>query len=327
MHHQAALVADERTPPCGKLLRGRAGEPTGTRRPSTAEQVWPVNRSMYINRHRRCKLRDCSVNARPSLHDRLSQRRSLIALLQTHPNPMLSEIAAFCGYDLLILDDEHGVFSSADFLQSIQLLSYTSTAVFVRVRGGDPHAVGSYLDMGVDGIVMPGVNNAEQAATYVRAMRYPPTGTRGWGASAHRSTRYGLDVSRHLSARSHAALALMIESASSVDNIESILAVEGVDAAIVGPSDLSASLGSLGDFSTTAYAQAMARIERAAASTGKILGTAPHPGRSVEMLAACGYQVFIAGADSMIIRHAMATVLETTRSVTESTFVKGGSLE
>jgi 4-hydroxy-2-oxoheptanedioate aldolase len=266
------------------------------------------------------------VNARPSLHGRLSQRQSLIALLQTHPNPALAEIAAVCGYDVVILDDEHGVFTAADFLQSIRLLTSTDTAVFVRIREGDMHAVGRFLDMGVDGIVVPGVGTAEQASACVRAMAYPPHGTRGFGASVHRGTRYGLDVSEHMRApRGHAALVVMIESAASVANIESILSIDGVDAAIVGPSDLSANLGKLGDFANSAYTEAMSRIERAAAASGKMLGTAPHPGHSVEALSARGHRFFIAGADTMLIREALASALERTRSLLHSDARKGAS--
>jgi 2-keto-3-deoxy-L-rhamnonate aldolase RhmA len=271
-------------------------------------------------------LRCYCVNARPGLNDRLSQRRALIGLLQTHASPVLSDVAAACGYDLLILDDEHGVFSTVDLLQSISVLNNTGTAAFVRVREGDTQAVGRYLDMGADGIVVPGVSTAEQAVAYVRAMHYPPAGTRGFGASAHRGTRYGLDVSQHMNApRGHAALVLMVESVASVTSIESILSVDGVDAVVVGPSDLSASVGSLGDFSSPAYGQAMARVERAAQLSGKILGTAPHPGHSVEMLAARGHRLFIVGADTMLIREALASALQGARSKFDSTFDTGVS--
>jgi len=266
------------------------------------------------------------VNARPSLRERLSQRQSLIALLQTHPNPALSEMAANCGYDVVILDDEHGVFNAGDFLQSIRLLTGTQTAVFVRIREGDMHAIGRFLDMGADGIVVPGVCTAEQASACVRAMIYPPLGIRGFAASVHRSTRHGQDVSEHMRApRGHAALAVMIESAASVENIESILSVEGVDAAIVGPSDLSANLGMLGDFASSAYVHAMSRIESAAVTSGKVLGTAPHPGHSVESLSARGHRFFIAGADTMLIREALASALERTRSALPSAARQGAS--
>lgn len=101
----------------------------------------------------------------------------LIALLQTHPNLVLSEIAALCGYDLLILDDEHGLFSAAEILQSIRLLNATDTAVWVRIREGDTHAIGRYLDMGADGIIATGVRSAEDASRYVRASDALPCGS------------------------------------------------------------------------------------------------------------------------------------------------------
>lgn len=248
------------------------------------------------------------MRTRRTLHERLSAKRALIGLLQTHPDPVLSEMAGMCGYDFLILDDEHGVFSTRDHLQTFQAIGFTEIAAFVRLRGHDAQDLGRYLDMGADGIIVPNVTSGEQAAAVVRAMDYPPVGTRGFGAAAHRATRYGMDLAAHFeSPRGGASLIVLIESALGLANVDEILSIDGVDGAFIGPSDLTASLGCAGNFSNPAYAGAVTRIEHAASMHGKILGTAAHPGYPVETLLARGHRLLILGADLPLIREAMST--------------------
>lgn len=258
------------------------------------------------------------MKARRTLHERLSTQRALIGLLQTHSNPALTELAAMCGYDFIILDDEHGVFSPNDHLQTLRALSFTDVAAFVRLSGHDLQAVGRYLDMGVDGILVPNVTSAEQASAVVLAMDYPPVGTRGFGASLHRGTRYGLDLATHLKApRAGAALVVIIESALGVANVEEILSIDGVDGAVIGPWDLTANLGCAGDFSHPAYAEAMIRIERAASTRGKIFGTAPNPSYPLETLLARGHRLLIVGADMSLMRDAVCAAVAKAKSCLE----------
>jgi 4-hydroxy-2-oxoheptanedioate aldolase len=247
------------------------------------------------------------MRKRRSLHEWLSDHRALIGLQQTHPNLALSEMAGMCGYDFLILDGEHGVFSEADYLQALQVLAGFDIASVVRLPGHNTQTVGRYMDMGIDAIMVPNVTTAQQAAAFVRAMEYPPVGTRGSGAALHRGTRYGMDLGSHLKApREGVCLLVMIESALGVANVEDILAVEGVDGVIIGPSDLSADLGRIKDYSQPAYAQALARIERAATERGKIVGTAPHAGSPLEALVARGHRLLIIDADMPLICGAMS---------------------
>jgi 4-hydroxy-2-oxoheptanedioate aldolase len=249
--------------------------------------------------------------------ERLAARQPLIGLLQSHLNLALTEIACLSGYDFLLLDGEHGVFSDGDYLQTLQTIGPTETLAFIRLADHDSRALGRYLDMGVDGVVVPNVTTAEQAKTLVRAMEYPPTGTRGMGAALHRATRYGMDLAAHLKApRAGALLIVIIESTLGVTNVEEILAVDGVDGVIVGPSDLSADLGHAGSFHNPAYAEAIARIERVTTTSGKVLGTAPHPGSSLRALIARGHRLLILGTDISIIRDGMSSqVAEARRCV------------
>lgn len=229
-----------------------------------------------------------------------------MGLMQTVPNTVLTEIAAGCGYDFLILDCEHGYFSDMDCLQAMQTVRSTDIAALVRLREHDTQALGRYLDMGVDGVLVPNVSTAEQATNLSRAMQYPPAGTRGCAGPMARATRYGVDFAAHVhSPREGVVLAVMIETSLGVANAEEILAVEGVDAVIVGPFDLTTDMGCPGDFSHPAYAQALTRIERVAAAHGKTIGTAPHQGNPLESLLSRGHRLITIGTDITLIREAM----------------------
>lgn len=250
-----------------------------------------------------------------SLHERLSTCRALLGLLQTQPNLALSELTGMCGYDFLFLDGEHGVFSESEYMHTMQVLSAVDVLAMVRLPRLDAPALGRYLDMGADAIVVPNVSTVEQARALVRAMEYPPSGTRGFGAAAHRVTRYGIDLVAHMKdPREGAYLIVMIESALGVSNVEDIVAVDGVDGVFIGPSDLTADLGCAGEFSHPTYLQAIERIERAASSGGKLLGTAPHPGHPLEALLARGHRLLLLDADMPLICKAMFTQTEKARS-------------
>lgn len=246
------------------------------------------------------------MKAKSTICERLGTRRALIGLLQTHPSAEFTELAGLCGYDFLILDDQHGIFDQSDHLRMLHASSFVDMAVFVRLKGHDTRAIGRYLDMGANGIVVPEVETADEARLLARALEYPPAGTRGFAAPAHRATHYGLELAAHLKApRDGISLLLIIESARGVANVEEILAVEGVDGVIIGPSDLSANLGCAGDYSQPQYMQAVSRIELAAATRGKLLGTAPHAGSPPEALIARGHRLLILASDTSLVREAM----------------------
>jgi len=255
------------------------------------------------------------MKVRQTLRERLSNQRALLGFLQTYPNPALTEMAGRCGYDFLFFDGEHGLFGEMDFFQALQTTAATDAIALIRLGKHDPHALGRYLDIGADGIVVPNVSTAEQARLLVRGFTYPPAGTRGFGASLHRTTNYGLDLDSHLNApRQGACLLPIVESFVGVDNVEEILATEGVDGVIIGIWDLTADLGRAGDFSQPAFAQATARIERAAVANGKILGTAPHPGNPIEALISRGHRLLLIDDDVSLVCETMSAKVAKARS-------------
>ena len=218
------------------------------------------------------------------------------------------------------MDCEHGTFSERDCADAVPLLAAANILALVRLRNHDTKAIGTCLDMDVDAVIIPNVSTPAQATTCARAVRYPPSGTRSFGASLHRATRYGLDIGGPLAAApAGPVLLVMIESTLGVENAEQIAAVEGVDGVVIGPWDLTADMGRLGDFSQPGYVEALSHVERAVSSRGKLLGTAPHPGFTPEVLLKRGYRILTVGADMPLIRDAMSAQVATARSCLDTT--------
>jgi len=108
-------------------------------------------------------------------------------------------------------------------------------------------------------------------------------------------------------------LVVVIESMRGVENSDDILAVDGVDAVFIGPSDLSAALGGVGNFEASAYTTALQRVEHAARIHGKTVGMPPHPGQTIDVLRARGHRLFILGSDTALIRQSMSEQLARAR--------------
>ena len=251
---------------------------------------------------------DIASEANRGIGVRLADRKTLYGLLQSLPSPAVSEMAGLAGYDFVLLDAEHGGFAPPDILPALYALASTDCASIVRLRDHDPHVLGQCLDLKVDGILAPNVRSRAEAL--VRAMEYPPKGSRSFGASLHRATSYGKAVPEHVAGpRAATCLFVLIESQAGAEHAHEILAVDGVDGVIIGPYDLSADLGSAGDFSTSLYADAFMAIEAAAVDHHKLLGAALHPAFSASDLIARGHRLLIAAADTPLIREAFESHL------------------
>jgi len=158
-------------------------------------------------------------------------------------DPDVSEQLASLGFDWLVFDVEHGLFTMPDIQRMMQSMSSTPTCIpLVRVPINDPVYFKWALDMGAYGVVVPLVNTREEALKAVQASKYPPEGIRGCGP--RRASKY---YSRHAdyvnSANDEVLVVVMIETQKAIDSLDEILSVKGVDAAFVGPDDLSLNLG------------------------------------------------------------------------------------
>jgi len=167
--------------------------------------------------------------------------------------------------------------------------------------------------------MIPAVDGPDEAEAAVAACRYPPRGARGMAAGIVRASGYGAawqDYARH----AHERLLLMcqIESAEAIGNAAAVAAVDGVDLLFVGPFDLSASLGYLGEPDHPDVRAMIGKVERAAKAAGKLLGGIPTPERGAAELVAAGYDVVLADADLALLRDSARASVERLRGLTRS---------
>lgn len=163
------------------------------------------------------------------------------------PDNTAAEIAATAGFDWLLIDGEHAPFDLRSIMAHLQAMAPYDVAPIVRCVEGNTALIKQLLDIGVQTLLVPMVETAEQAEQLVRAVRYPPAGIRGLGTSLARAARWNQIPGYLHKANDEICLIVQVETASAMNNLDAILAVEGVDGVFIGPSDLSASMGYIGD--------------------------------------------------------------------------------
>ena len=203
-------------------------------------------------------------------HD-LREGRARIGLWSQLASPIGAEVLAGAGFDFLVLDTEHAPNELPTVLGQLQAVAGGTASAVVRVAWNDPVLFKRLLDVGVQSLLVPFVQDADEARRAVAAMRYPPHGIRGV-AVATRANRYGR-VEDYLT-RAHDELCLLVqlETRVALGNLESIAAVDGVDGLFIGPSDLAADLGHIGD---SGHPQVRAAIDdaiRRICATRKVAG-------------------------------------------------------
>ncbi|CAB3659686.1 MULTISPECIES: 4-hydroxy-2-oxoheptanedioate aldolase [Achromobacter] len=157
-----------------------------------------------------------------------------------------TEIIAGAGFDWLLIDGEHAPNTLQTTLQQLQSMAAYPVAPVVRPAWNDAVQIKQILDTGAQTLLVPMVQSAEEAAAAVAAVRYPPQGVRGVGSALARSSRWNRIPDYLRRANDEMCVLVQIETPRGVDALEEILAVDGVDGAFIGPADLSASMGYLG---------------------------------------------------------------------------------
>lgn len=223
-------------------------------------------------------------------------------------SPAIAEMFGYAGFDFLVVDSEHAPQTPVGIQQQIQAAAGTPATPIVRVPKNDPDLMRPYLDMGAGGILAPFIMGREDASLGARALRYPPVGTRGFGPA--RAWRYGLDPEYYKRADDEMLFIPIIEDAAAVRNIDEILAVEGVDTFIIGPADLSFSLGVPMQFEHPRFLDAIRTITAAGLSSGKPLGTAVYgcdmyDAQSYQRFIDQGYTVLLIGGDEWMLADAL----------------------
>ena len=226
-------------------------------------------------------------------------------------SPIAAEIMADAGYDVAMIDLEHAPGGLMDSISMMHAVECRGCQPLIRSSSSDIACIKRILDIGPAGIMIPDIRNAEHAEAAVAHCRYAPLGDRGAApgyihamgyAGKDGRARNGKDYSTFM--QEDFLLILQVESVEGVKNIDEIVKVEGIDMILIGPADLSASLGKLGDFSSEEFRQAVAAIETATLGAGLTLGTIPFGDWSAERHYQSGYQLVISGADTMLLTSA-----------------------
>lgn len=178
--------------------------------------------------------------------EKISKGELVIGTSVSLADPIVSEILCGCGFDFIWIEGEHSTLDKRDIDMHIMAVSKSGIAPFVRVAWNDPVIVKPVLDMGPAAVIFPFVKTSEEAKLAVSSCKYPPRGIRGFGPI--RANEYSImDNEKYLKlSEKEPWVIVQIEHVDAVNNLEQILKVEGIDSILVGPNDLSGSVGLLG---------------------------------------------------------------------------------
>ena len=241
----------------------------------------------------------------PTFRSRLAEAdRAQIGMWVCSGSPVIAEIAAGSGVDWLLIDMEHSANSLESVLHQLQAVAPYPVAPLVRVPWNDAVIIKQVLDLGAQNIIVPMVSSPAEAEAAVAATRYPPHGVRGVGSALSRSARWNR-VDRYLQdAAAHICLVVQIETEAGVERAAEIAAVDGVDAVFVGPSDLAASLGRLGQQTHPDVVDAVTRTFSAVKATGTAVGVNAFDPTGAEAYIARGADFVAVGADVAMLARA-----------------------
>ena len=226
-------------------------------------------------------------------------------------SPAAGEILGLQGFDALVIDQEHSPHGPETTIAQMRAIAAAGPAtILVRVPDGESRTIKLALDSGAEGVLVPTVESAAEARAIVAACRYPPDGRRGAHHTIGRAADWGRSAVEYL--RRYPAellIVAMIESERGLNAAADIAGIEGVDMLFLGPLDLSASFGCMGDFADARITGAVDHIARACGRHGKCAGAAAFPGFSAPRLFELGHGFVTVGSDVTFLQAGAAASL------------------
>ncbi|MDA9339657.1 aldolase/citrate lyase family protein [Polaribacter sp.] len=208
---------------------------------------------------------------RSLLKEKLENRELSIGSWLTIPHQAIIEILGTAGFDWLTIDMEHSPISIETIMNLIGHIQGNGMQALVRVSKNEEVAIKRVLDAGADGVIVPMIRNKEEAIQAVNYVKYPPLGKRGVGLN--RAQKYGTAFETYQKwVENHAVVIAQIEHIEAVNNLEEIFSVPGIDGIIVGPYDLSASMGYPGEYDRKDVKEALDKIDVITKKLNKPLG-------------------------------------------------------
>ncbi len=229
------------------------------------------------------------------------------------PHPVAIEVTAASGLDFICIDAEHSQIGRELIENLIRASDVHRIPAMVRVPGHAPESIAGVLDAGAAGVLVPRISTAVQAKAAVLATRYPPIGERGVGPG--RAAGYGYRIPDYLKgANESLVLAIQIETAEGLANVEEIVAVEGVDVIFIGPGDLSVSLDAMGPKGAKKLDAAILKITGAARAAGKAVGIFRPSPDDVGKWSEAGISFYLLASDTMFLGASLAAGVTAARN-------------
>ncbi len=242
----------------------------------------------------------------PSFRKKLTDREVLVGTIVSLASPEVAEVLSAAGFDWLFIEAEHGPLDALTIQRILQ--GAGSTPCLVRLARSDDIWIKQALDVGAAGIIAPQVNSAEQAAQVVSWAKYAPFGTRGVGVG--RAHGYGFKFQEYVSsANDETVVVVQAEHIDAASNMEAIVQVPGVDAVLVGPYDLSASLGRIGEVTHPDVVSAIERVTRVCRAARMPLGIFGMSVEAVKPYIGRGYTLITVGIDTVLLGNAARQML------------------
>jgi 4-hydroxy-2-oxoheptanedioate aldolase len=226
----------------------------------------------------------------------------------------VTEVCAGSGIDWVLLDQEHAPNDLRSTLEQLQVLAgYPDVDVLVRPPGADPVLIKRLLDVGVQNLIVPMIDDASEAAAAVAATRYPPAGIRGVGSALARASRWNRISDYLVTADASVSLTVQVETIEGLSHLDDIAGVDGVGAVFIGPADLAASMGKLGQ---PEHPEVVGTIEAALSTIvahGKSAGVNAFNETIARRYVAAGARFVLVGADVALLARGAERLVATYR--------------
>lgn len=223
-------------------------------------------------------------------------------------SPVVAELASEFRFDWLLFDLEHGCMPESSLFENLQAIRKKDIHLIVRIPDINPALIGRVLDWGATGIMLPHVDDPAQALTCIDAMRYPPSGHRGYSSSA-RAYAYGLNKPEDLQKVPFPLFIAQIENDEGVKNAAAIAGIEGVDVLFVGPSDLKLNLSTRPDKQSGDYHEALKKVIQAAETHEKQAGILISDMGETESMYRLGFSCLAIASDIGILREGYKSIV------------------
>ncbi|MEL7099260.1 MAG: HpcH/HpaI aldolase/citrate lyase family protein [Pseudomonadota bacterium] len=231
----------------------------------------------------------------------LSQGETVFGCWLSLGSPVSTELMGTAGFDWLLIDAEHTAYDVAVLRGQLMALEASKSHAVLRVPVGETWILKQVLDLGAQSVLVPMVESAEQAAEIARAVKYPPHGTRGVGYTTTRASGFGAIPDYGTTADEQICLLVQVENLKGLAALDDILAVEGIDGVFVGPADLSADMGYMGQLDHPEVMKTITDTLSRIAASGKAPGILSSDKAVLDAAMEAGARFVAVGLDSALL--------------------------